>query len=164
MVGASAAVVEVESRGTTTAASTTSRIFSGDAKDFEEWSVKLRSLVAAADLKVNKLMKSVEAACTEEQLVKGLYKELNPDFTEGGLRFYREDISGDVSYLEHHDGRGQRSFSSKFGFRLARLEEVACVTEPKDPCVGHPDHLGGTEPAEDYHGVEGGCRGGRMGG
>ena len=36
------------------------KIFSGDATDFEEWSVKLRSLVAAADIKVNKLMKSVE--------------------------------------------------------------------------------------------------------
>ena len=33
------------------------KIFSGDAKDFEEWSVKLRSLVAAADINVNKLMK-----------------------------------------------------------------------------------------------------------
>ena len=42
----------------------------------EEWSVKLGSLVAAADINVNKLMKSVEAVCTEEQLVKGLYKEL----------------------------------------------------------------------------------------
>ena len=63
------------------------KIFSGDAKDFEEWSVKLRSLVAAADINVNKLMKSVEAACTEEQLVKGLYKELTPDFTEGDSDF-----------------------------------------------------------------------------
>ena len=63
------------------------KIFSGDAKDFEEWSVKLRSLVAAADIKVNKLMNSVEAACTEEQLVKGLYRELIPDFTDDDSAF-----------------------------------------------------------------------------
>ena len=44
------------------------------------------------------------------------------------------------------------------------MEEVDFVTEPEDPCVGHQDDLGGTEPAEDYHGVEGGSRGGRMGG
>ena len=57
------------------------------AKDLEEYSVKLRSLVAAADINVNKLMKSVEAACAEEQLAKGLYKELTPDFTEGDSDF-----------------------------------------------------------------------------
>ena len=33
-------------------------------------------------------MKSVEAACTEEQLVKGSYKELTPDFTEGDSDFF----------------------------------------------------------------------------
>ena len=63
------------------------KIFSGDAKDFEEWSVKLRSLVAAADINVNKLMKSVEAACTEEQLAQGLYRELIPDFTDDDSAF-----------------------------------------------------------------------------
>ena len=73
---------EVESRGTTTTASR-----SGDAKDFEEWSVKLRSLVAAANIKVNTLMKSVEPGCTEEQLVKGLYHELTPDFTDDDSGF-----------------------------------------------------------------------------
>ena len=56
------------------------QIFSGDVKDFEEWSVKFRSLVAAADTKVNKLMNTVEADCTEEELVKGKYNELIPEF------------------------------------------------------------------------------------
>ena len=52
------------------------KIFSGDAKDFEECSVKLRNLVAAAYIIVNKLIGSVEAACNEHQLVNRLYKEL----------------------------------------------------------------------------------------
>ena len=75
-------MVEVESRWDHYDRFKNLKIFSGDAKDFEEWSVKLRSLVAAADINVNKLMKSVEATCTEEQSVKGWYKELTPDFTE----------------------------------------------------------------------------------
>ena len=69
-------------------------------------------------------------------------------------------ISGDVPCpFEHHDGRGQCSCSSKFGFRLARLEEVDFVAEPKDPYIRHQVRLGGSESAEDYHGVEDGCLG-----
>ena len=63
------------------------KIFSGDAKDFEEWSVKFRSLVAAADTRVNKLMKAVEADCTEEELEKGKYNELIPEFGQDDAEF-----------------------------------------------------------------------------
>ena len=63
------------------------QVFSGDAKDFEEWSVKLGSLVAAADAKVHKLMKTVESDCSEEELVKGKYNELIPEFGQEDAEF-----------------------------------------------------------------------------
>ena len=37
-------------------------------------------MVAAADIKVNKLMKSVEAACTEEQVGGGFVQGSDPRF------------------------------------------------------------------------------------
>ena len=55
-------------------------IFSGDAKDFEEWSVKLRSLVAAADIKVNTLMKSVEAVLYRGAVGEGVVPRVDPRF------------------------------------------------------------------------------------
>ena len=58
------------------------KIFDGDVKEFEEWSVKFRSQVAAADTQVSKLMKAVEASCTEEVLAKGKYDELIPEYGE----------------------------------------------------------------------------------
>ena len=36
------------------------KVFSGEVKDFEEWSVKFRSVVAAGNTNVNKLMLLVE--------------------------------------------------------------------------------------------------------
>jgi hypothetical protein len=63
------------------------KVFGGDVKEFEEWSVKFRSLVAAADPKVNKLMKTVESDCTEDELVKGKYNELIPEFKEEDSEF-----------------------------------------------------------------------------
>ena len=55
-------------------------IFNGDVKLFEEWSVKFRSLVRAADVRVGRLMECVESECTEDQLANNKYNELIPNF------------------------------------------------------------------------------------
>ena len=55
-------------------------VFDGNSKTFEEWSVKFRSLVRAADIKVGRLMESIESECTEEQLVLNKFDELTPDY------------------------------------------------------------------------------------
>ena len=44
------------------------KVFDGDVKGFEEWSVKFRSLVSAGDAKVGDLMRAVEAEGTEDEL------------------------------------------------------------------------------------------------
>ena len=58
------------------------KVYAGDVKEFEEWSVKLRSLVSAGDAKVGQLMKAVEHECTEEVLVKNEYSQTSPEFDE----------------------------------------------------------------------------------
>ena len=58
------------------------KVYAGDVKEFEEWSVKLRSLVSAGDAKVGQLMKAVEHECTEEVLVKNEYSQTSPEFGE----------------------------------------------------------------------------------
>ena len=55
-------------------------LFDGDQKNFEEWSVKFRSIAKAGDVEVGRLMECVEADCTEEQLMINKYNELIPDF------------------------------------------------------------------------------------
>ena len=62
-------------------------VFSGDSKEYEEWSTKLRSQVAAGDTKVGKLMKAVENDCSEVQLAKGKFDECSPEFDEGDADF-----------------------------------------------------------------------------
>jgi len=100
-------------------------------------------------------MKSVETDGPEEELVKEKYDEFTTEFGKDAAEFYREDIGGHVPcLLEHHDGRGQCSFSSEFGFRLACLGEVDSVTEPKDSCIRYQVLLGGTESEKDHDRVE----------
>jgi hypothetical protein len=55
-------------------------VFDGNQKNFEEWSVKFRSLVRAADVKVGRLMEAIEDTCTEEQLAENKFVELIPDW------------------------------------------------------------------------------------
>ena len=63
------------------------KIFDGSLKDYEEFSTKLRSQVAAGDLKVGRLMKAVENECTEDQLARGRYDECSPEFDESDADF-----------------------------------------------------------------------------
>ena len=51
------------------------KMFDGNSKEYEEFSNKLRSQIAAGDGRVAKLVESIEHDCTEEQLVKGKYDE-----------------------------------------------------------------------------------------
>ena len=56
------------------------KVFSGDAKEYEEFAMKLHSQVAAGDPKVERMMQVVENDCTEDQLARGKYDECNPEF------------------------------------------------------------------------------------
>ena len=56
------------------------KVFGGEQKYFEEWSTKLRALVAAADIRTHRLLTLVESDCTEEELVKGKYHGVIPEF------------------------------------------------------------------------------------
>jgi hypothetical protein len=63
------------------------KVYAGEVKEFEEWSVKFRSLVSAGDAKVGQLMKAVEHDCTEEELVKNKYSQTSPEFDENDEGF-----------------------------------------------------------------------------
>ena len=76
--------------------------FGGKAEDYEEWITKLRSAVSAADFKVHKLMMTVEADCTEEELVKGKYNELVPEFGEEDEEFILQTSAQIHDVLLHH--------------------------------------------------------------
>ena len=54
--------------------------FDGKQQEFEEWNVKFRSLVSAGDRKVGQLMSAIEKECTEDELAKGKFNQLEPEF------------------------------------------------------------------------------------
>jgi hypothetical protein len=62
-------------------------VFDGNTNGFEEWSVKFRSLVRAADVKVERLMETIESECTEEQLATNKLLELIPTFDKDDEAF-----------------------------------------------------------------------------
>ena len=76
--------------------------FGGKAEDYEEWITKLRSAVSAADFKVHKLMMNIEADCTEEELVKGKFNELVPEFGEEDEEFILQTSAQIHDVLLHH--------------------------------------------------------------
>ena len=63
------------------------KIFDGNSKDYEEFSTKLRSQVAAGDPRVERLMRVVETDCTEDMLAQGKYNECSPEFNEDHEEF-----------------------------------------------------------------------------
>ena len=65
-------------------------VFDGNSKDFEEWNVKFQSLINAGDPKVGRLLKAVEHECSEEELAKNKYDQLQPEFDERDLSFVNE--------------------------------------------------------------------------
>ncbi len=58
------------------------KAFDGSTKDFEEWSVKFRSLVNAGDTRTGQLLRAVENECSEDRLEKNKYDQLKPEFDE----------------------------------------------------------------------------------
>ena len=62
-------------------------VFDGSQKNFEEWSVKFRSLVKSGDVKVGKLMEAVEDSCTEERLAVNKFTELEPAYDQTDEEF-----------------------------------------------------------------------------
>ena len=59
------------------------KLFDGKQQDFEEWNVKFRSLINAGNSRVGKLMKAIESECTEDELAKGKFLQLVPEFDAG---------------------------------------------------------------------------------
>ena len=66
------------------------KVFDGNSKDLEEWNVKFGSLINAGDPKVGRLLKAVEHECSEEELAKNKYDQLQPEFDERDLSFVNE--------------------------------------------------------------------------
>ena len=56
------------------------KLFDGKQQDFEEWNVKFRSLINAGNIRYGKLMKAFESECTEDELAKGKFLQLVPEF------------------------------------------------------------------------------------
>jgi hypothetical protein len=62
-------------------------VFDGNQKNFEEWSIKFRSLVKSGDVKVGRLMEAVEDSCTEEKLSLNKFNELEPGWDQSDEQF-----------------------------------------------------------------------------
>jgi hypothetical protein len=62
-------------------------VFDGNQKNFEEWSIKFRSLVKSGDVKVGRLMEAVEDSCTEERLAMNKFNELEPGWDQSDEMF-----------------------------------------------------------------------------
>jgi hypothetical protein len=62
-------------------------VFDGNQKNFEEWSIKFRSLVKSGDVKVGRLMEAVEDSCTEEKLTLNKFNELEPGWDQSDEMF-----------------------------------------------------------------------------
>ena len=70
------------------------KVFDGDSKDLEEWSIKSRRVVNIGDKRVGKLFKAVEHECSEDELAKNKFHQVQPDFDESGQGFVIESSAG----------------------------------------------------------------------
>ena len=73
--------------------------FDGKQQDFEEWNVKFRSLVSAGDRKVGQLMSAIEKECTEDELAKGKFNQLEPEFSSEDETLISESSAGMFNLL-----------------------------------------------------------------
>ncbi len=69
------------------------KVFAGETKEYEEFSTKLRSQVAAGDPRVAKMMACVEKDCSEEMLAQGKYDETAPEFDGDDMEFILKSSS-----------------------------------------------------------------------
>ena len=74
-------------------------VFDGNSKDFEEWNVKFRSLINAGNPKVGRLLKAVEHECSEGELPKNEYDQLQPEFDDRDLSFVNETSAEMFNFL-----------------------------------------------------------------
>ena len=75
------------------------KLFDGKLSDFEEWNVKFRSLVCAGNQKVGQLMRAVEMECTEDELAKDKFHQVQPEFDEQDEPFILETSAGMFNLL-----------------------------------------------------------------
>ena len=75
------------------------KLFDGKQQGFEEWNMKFRSLVCAGDRKVGQLMKAIESECTEDELAKGKFHQLVPEFDTADEAFIMESSAGMFNVL-----------------------------------------------------------------
>jgi hypothetical protein len=68
-------------------------VFDGSQKNFEEWSVKFRSLVKSGDVKVGRLMEAIEDSCTEEKLAMNKFNELEPAWDQQDEAFIAQSAA-----------------------------------------------------------------------
>ena len=73
--------------------------FDGKQQEFEEWNVKFRSLVSAGDRKVGQLMSAIEKECTEDELAKGKFNQLEPEFGREDEALISESSAGMFNLL-----------------------------------------------------------------
>jgi hypothetical protein len=68
-------------------------VFDGSQKNFEEWSIKFRSLVKSGDVKVGRLMEAIEDSCTEERLAMNKFNELEPAWDQQDEAFIAQSAA-----------------------------------------------------------------------
>ena len=73
--------------------------FDGKQQEFEEWNIKFRSLVTAGDRKVGQLMSAIEKECTEDELAKGKFNQLEPEFGREDETLISESSAGMFNLL-----------------------------------------------------------------
>ena len=141
------------------------KIFNGDVKDFEEWSVKFRSLVAAADVKVTKLMKSVEADGTAEELVKGKYNELTPEIGQDDAEVLVK-TSPEMCHvvLNITTGEANEVVRRSLGSGWLAWKRLTSSLNPRTLASGIKSISAALNPQRITTASTGRCRGGRMGG
>ena len=113
------------------------KVFDGDVKGFEEWSVKFRSLVSAGDAKVGDLMRAVEAEATEDELAKNKFNELQPQYDTGDEDFINQ--SGAAMYnvlLNMTTGEANAVVRRSLGFGWLAWKRLTSTLNPRTLASG----------------------------
>ena len=76
------------------------QVFDGNQKTFEEWSVKVRSILRAGQVRVGQLVEAVERECSEEVMIQAdsPMRQLAPEFDDGDTDFVA-DVSAKLYNL-----------------------------------------------------------------
>ena len=137
------------------------KMFNGDPKDYEEFSTKFRSQVAAGDKKVEGLMRAVETECTEDRLTFNQFDECKPEFDENDAEFVLTS-SSEMFNLLLNLTTGEANATVRAW--MAGLEKVDFVVKPEDVGFGYQGDFRCACPWEDSAGNQGRPRSGQLGG